>query len=699
MSLLLTGTRRAQAGGLGALAIVLAMLTIAAPALAAAECVPTSHAFSPGRWLARGITIRSDSTDEISTMRIRGAGGFNLLVSDVGEASGSISLAGMGYGRAIGTDDGSGIDVEYVVSASLSGTGMHIEVDGTQDLTIRGAIDSNPNGQGDDYAGSGQEMRGFGNDTSREYHAGFSPSAANCNTVFGSLDGPAEYGVFGSSSESYFMAFKVAGSEPENLDLESRLVDLLEAAETLLHMDPVDQDLLYNFIRDVIAFDSVLASLEDCELVDTNAGPAWQMLRDILVQVAHSFLQSAYGGTYTTRDVIGTMAAIFQGAVLGWRGSECLETYEGDPATSLMTDFEDVLVVRLEAVLGKAGFDPEAQREVDMIAAAAYQYGMTRVLAMLEGKVDVWDEPANGAPLRRILMQVRERFVLTAAMLSVLVAACGGAGPSGSDEGSTSASGADASGAYRRPPALARLPLVELVGPAATNAGPAPVFEWRGVDSAVAYRLSVRGPEIRTWAWSGPETSVRYGGVAEGQSGPAIVPGTVWSVAALRGDGSVLALSELRPVSPTEDPGPRADWLAAVPVAPVEAPAAAPPAGEFDACHLFSADEITAAIDGTWGTPELSDYGSGNGRCEWTSGNGTVLAIDVMPADTYDPDGWGADGTVEGLGEQSYIVSHGWDRRIGFVRGGRSVTLSIDWTRVDLEAFVGIAREIEGRLP
>ena len=91
------------------------------------------------------------------------------------------------------------------------------------------------------------------------------------------------------------------------------------------------------------------------------------------------------------------MAAIFQGAVLGWRGSDCLDTYEGDPSASLMSEFEDVLMVRLEAVIDKAAFDPAAQREVDMIAAAAYQYGMSRVQARLEGKIDVWDEP-EGAP-------------------------------------------------------------------------------------------------------------------------------------------------------------------------------------------------------------------------------------------------------------------------------------------------------------
>ena len=55
-------------------------------------------------------------------------------------------------------------------------------------------------------------------------------------------------------------------------------------------------------------------------------------------------------------------------------------------------------MVRLEAVIDKAAFDPAAEREVDMIAAAAYQYGMGRVLARLEGKIDVWDGPENGAP-------------------------------------------------------------------------------------------------------------------------------------------------------------------------------------------------------------------------------------------------------------------------------------------------------------
>lgn len=304
-------------------------------------------------------------------------------------------------------------------------------------------------------------------------------------------------------------------------------------------------------------------------------------------------------------------------------------------------------------------------------------------------------------------MQVRERLSLTLALSAALaagVAACGGASP-GVAEPAVIDDGPPATVAMAdgRPAVLQHLPLVELVGPTATNAGPVPVFEWQAVSGADAYRLSVRGPGARTWAWTGEETSVRYGGVAEGQAGPTIIPGSVWSVAALGSDGSLLALSGLRSVSPTDDVGPAPDWLAAPATAHAsgqgDAEAEAPPAGEIGVCDLLSADDITAVIEGTWGEPMLA-YGSGlAGGCQWTSANGSILSIDVMPAATYDPEGWGADGTVDRLGERSYVVSHGWDRKIGFVHGERSVMITIDWTRVDLDAFASIAREVEKRLP
>ncbi len=287
----------------------------------------------------------------------------------------------------------------------------------------------------------------------------------------------------------------------------------------------------------------------------------------------------------------------------------------------------------------------------------------------------------------------RSSALVLLATAATLFAACGS-----SSTGSPAARQATAA-SFPRPAALANLPLVELVAPATTAAGPAPVFEWRSVDGAQAYRLSVRGPDFRSWAWVGSDTTIRYGAITEGQAGPTIIPGTLWSVAALGGDGSILALSELRPVSPTDDPGPAPDWLGAQATAPAVGVSTPSPAEAFDACDLLTADEIRAAIKGTWGTPESSSYGGDNGRCEWTSENGSILAIDVMPADAYDPDGWGADGTVDGLGEKSYVVDHGWDRRIGFIRGGRSVMLVIDWTKVDLEAFIGVARQVESRLP
>jgi hypothetical protein len=300
-------------------------------------------------------------------------------------------------------------------------------------------------------------------------------------------------------------------------------------------------------------------------------------------------------------------------------------------------------------------------------------------------------------------------LVLPSLILTTLIALVGcGSSETGSSETGSSVPGSDgmavgAAPSYPRPAVLADLPLVELVGPGVTDAGLVPVFEWRSFAGAENYLLSVRGPDRRGWAWSGTGTTIRYGGVAEGQTGPTIVPGMFWSVAALGSDASLLALSELRPVSPTDDPGPAPDWLAAsapnAGTARTPAQAQASPADEFDACDLLSADEITAAIDGTWGEPVLAYADAMGGRCEWTSENGSILSIDVLPASAYDPEGWGADGTVEGLGEQSYIVSHGWDRRIGFVRGDRSVMLAIDWTRVDLEAFAAIARQLEERLP
>src|SRR5687768_15412818 len=139
-------------------------------------------------------------------------------------------------------------------------------------------------------------------------------------------------------------------------------------------------------------------------------------------------------------------------------------------------------------------------------------------------------------------------FVLPWLVVTALVAVVGCGSPPPATDGAAAGQGTAAGHVptYARPAALADLPLVELVGPAATGAGTVPVFEWRPLAGADSYLLSVRGPDRRGWAWSGTETSVRYGGVVEGQAGPTIVPGMYWSVAAFDAAGPLLALSELR---------------------------------------------------------------------------------------------------------------------------------------------------------
>ena len=102
---------------------------------------------------------------------------------------------------------------------------------------------------------------------------------------------------------------------------------------------------------------------------------------------------------------------------------------------------------------------------------------------------------------------------------------------------------------------------------------------------------------------------------------------------------------------------------------------------------------------GDLGPPDEEAATGVQGICTWTSANGTPLTLYVAPADQYDPDGWGADETLSGLGDQAYRVTKGWDRRIGFVSGDASVMLTIDYTKVDAEGFVDLARLVESRLP
>ena len=146
---------------------------------------------------------------------------------------------------------------------------------------------------------------------------------------------------------------------------------------------------------------------------------------------------------------------------------------------------------------------------------------------------------------------------------------------------------------------LSHLPLVDLVGPAALGAGDVPMFEWKNVAGAAAYRLSVLGPTGPRWGWQGTATTVRYGGVVEGQQGPTLVAGSFWSVAAVDGDGRMVALSELRAVSPG---GPRSrPGLGSGPDGSVRSDGSVVPAagGAMPAtCDIATPDEIGGILDG-----------------------------------------------------------------------------------------------------
>jgi len=318
-------------------------------------------------------------------------------------------------------------------------------------------------------------------------------------------------------------------------------------------------------------------------------------------------------------------------------------------------------------------------------------------------------------------------LLLSAVAATVFVlAACGGSSP---DEGSAGQGGSAAvtgggtgagAASFARPAVLADLPFVTLEAPAALDAGPTPIFRWASIDGAASYRLLVRGPGGEGWAWRGAETSIRYGGGTDGVPGPQLVPGMVWSVAALDGDGRLVALSELRAVSPTSEPGPIEAAVAggvnaAVAVTsggatgagsagagqsggPAE-PAASAAASVEGPCGLLTAEEITAAIGGDWAEPISGDVVGNTGSCEWQSAKGTLMTIWILAAEHHDPDGWGADETIDGLGEGAYAVTHGWDRRIGWVQSDVSVMLVTDFTNIKPEAFLGIATMIDERLP
>jgi len=362
-------------------AIALAFLTAVQPVLAE-NCIPTAGAFPPGHWIARGITIRAEDKDELSVTVINALGGFDLTIDDTGSASGSLSMAGDGYSQSWIEHDDSSSHASFVKTGELSGTGTLIQVDGTMTVHMEGAIDVAPTSDGDPYSGSGSDLIPFENEFEKEFTGQFSPSQATCNEVFGSLGGPVQYGTEYDGNESYFLAFRAGGTHPEEVDVQGRLAELLEDAQFVMNMDPVDTDVLARFVFDMLAFESLLASLETCDVYrEGDLGAAWAMVQSVMFNTIRMLLNAAELGAYSTRDVITAIGIWIQGGSLGWRADDCLSpNTSSDGAMDLFVMFEDVLLKRYEIAS-----EYHVTQEMNQIAAAAYQYGLPRVIAAVEG--------------------------------------------------------------------------------------------------------------------------------------------------------------------------------------------------------------------------------------------------------------------------------------------------------------------------
>jgi hypothetical protein len=296
------------------------------------------------------------------------------------------------------------------------------------------------------------------------------------------------------------------------------------------------------------------------------------------------------------------------------------------------------------------------------------------------------------------------RTVLALAIALSILASCGG------DPGGESADG-PRSGVpgptvtVAVPSALESLPTVELTEPGSSAVGETPRFGWRPVEGAAEYRLVVTDATGPVWAWQGPETTVRFGGVDDPQPGyigiRLLDPGW-WSVAALDGDGRVMAVSVRRSVSPDErTPGDPASGDRPAAPSPEEDGPIDPTT--VDPCTVLDLDEVAAALGASVHPGELSTGAGGAYRsCTWVSTvderDEVQLAINNDPA-SYNPSGWtrGEIVTVDGLGDDSFLVTD-FGVRVGFLRSGVAVTVVALVHRDTAPTWVELARTVDVRL-
>lgn len=81
-----------------------------------------------------------------------------------------------------------------------------------------------------------------------------------------------------------------------------------------------------------------------------------------------------------------------------------------------------------------------------------------------------------------------------------------------------------------------------------------PMLSWEAIEGAGSYFLVVKDDAgAPYWAWDGTETSIPLGGASfpdDIGNGPTIAPGYTWSVSAYAADGTILAISGDRSLSP-----------------------------------------------------------------------------------------------------------------------------------------------------
>jgi len=97
------------------------------------------------------------------------------------------------------------------------------------------------------------------------------------------------------------------------------------------------------------------------------------------------------------------------------------------------------------------------------------------------------------------------------------------------------------------------IPPVTLLTPE-SGGGSRPELAWAVVDGAFFYNVVLLDPTGRGyWGWEGTAAAVHVGGepvIKEGLSGPSVIDGMTWQVAAYDDDQNLIALSHRQPIAP-----------------------------------------------------------------------------------------------------------------------------------------------------